>query len=167
MMSFYALGMNTVDFYNVDDYQAGRLSYNRTKEMTRREDQAFISIKVELELLPYIEKYKDLQKKKVFNFSNNYADFKAFNKSVNMGLKNVAKKINEEFKKKVLPDNLTFYAARHSFATIARNNCGISKSDIDEALNHVDPNMRMADKYLKKDWSIIDKVSRTVLNAIL
>jgi integrase len=61
---------------------------------------------------------------------------------------------------------LSSYYARHSWATIARNKCKISKSDIDECLNHVDPAQKMADVYIEKDWSFIDEASRSVISYV-
>jgi len=37
------------------------------------------------------------------------------------------------------------YYARHSWATIARNDCGVPKEDISMALNHSDPNHKVTD----------------------
>ena len=57
----------------------------------------------------------------------------------------------------------TFYAARHSWATIARNDCRIDKATVDECLNHVG-NMQLADVYIKKDWRIQWDVNKKVLD---
>jgi len=64
-----------------------------------------------------------------------------------------------------LPE-LTFYWARHSFATIARNKCRMSKDDIAEALNHVDGEHGTTDIYIEKDWGIVDDVQSAVINFI-
>ncbi len=61
---------------------------------------------------------------------------------------------------------LTSYYARHSWATIARNDCKISKDDINLALNHVDNEMKVTDIYIAKDWTIIDEANRQVIDAI-
>ena len=58
---------------------------------------------------------------------------------------------------------ITFYWARHSFATIARNKCGISKDDIAEELNHVDMEQLTTDIYIEKSWATIDNVQEAVL----
>ena len=49
-------------------------------------------------------------------------------------------------------------------ASIARNKCGINKDDIHFALNHVDQGLKITDVYIEKDWSLIDKANRKVLN---
>jgi len=62
---------------------------------------------------------------------------------------------------------ISTYYARHSWATIARKKCKISKSDVDECLNHVVPENKMADVYVEKDWGFIDDANRKVLNYVL
>jgi hypothetical protein len=61
---------------------------------------------------------------------------------------------------------LSTYYARHSWATIARNKCKISKSDIGECLNHADPDRKTADVYIEKDWSFIDEANRKVISYV-
>ena len=58
------------------------------------------------------------------------------------------------------------YWARHSFANIARNKCGISKDDIGEALNHVNEDHKTTDIYLDRDLSIVDMVQEQVRRAL-
>jgi integrase len=159
MLSFYLVGMNLADLYEVTDYRDGRISYNRRKTSGRREDKAFISIKVEPEAVPLIEKYRDKTGKRVFCFYQMYRNHQNFAKNVNAGLKQVASATNMD-----IP--LTSYYARHSWATIARNDCKISKDDINLALNHVDNEMKVTDIYIAKDWTIIDEANRQVIDAI-
>ncbi len=85
-------------------------------------------------------------------------DIATFNKAINTGLKEVGKKIG-------LP-GLQFYAARHSWATIARNDLEISKDIINDALNHIDKNMAITDVYIKKDFSAINKANKSVLDYV-
>ena len=158
LISFYLVGMNSIDIYNIDSIENGRIVYNRTKTKDRRQDKARISIKVEKELLPLIEKYKDPQGDRLFNFHRRYSNERTFNSNLNIGLKDVGKFIEI--------DDLTFYSARHSWATIARNRCKISKDDIAMALNHTDESRKTTDFYIDEDWSIIDKANRKVLNLL-
>jgi len=162
ILSFSLAGMNCIDLYNLElqEYKNGRFTYNRTKTEGRRSDSALISIKVEPEILQYIQKYKDNTGKKVFDFHNRYANSHGFVSAVDKGLKNVVKILNID-----VP--LSSYYARHSWATIARNKCKISKSDVDECLNHVVPENKMADIYVEKDWSFVDDSNRKVLNYVM
>lgn len=159
MLSFYLVGINMADLYDmqVSDFREGRLSYKRRKTKGRRRDQAFISIKVEPEVVPLIEKYRAKSGDYLFDFSKRYCDSHTFGNNVNKGLKKLAAKCRIE-------ENLTTYYARHSWATIARNNCGVSKDDINLSLNHVDEGLKMADVYIAKDWSLIDEANRKVID---
>lgn len=159
MLSFYLVGINMADLYDmqVSDFREGRLSYKRRKTKGRRRDQAFISIKVEPEVVPPIEKYRAKSGDYLFDFSKRYCDSHTFGNNVNKGLKKLAAKCRIE-------ENLTTYYARHSWATIARNNCGVSKDDINLSLNHVDEGLKMADVYIAKDWSLIDEANRKVID---
>lgn len=158
LLSFYLAGINTADLYDVKKsaYKNGRLSYYRQKTRDRRQDKAYISIKIFPEALPLFKKYVDKKGLRVFNFANSYADFHTFNSNINIGLKKVATicKI----------DRLSTYHARFSFASIARNDCNVSKDDIGLALNHVDGKLKVTDIYIQKDWSNVDNAIRKVID---
>lgn len=160
MLSFYLVGINTVDLFNLTDYNNNRVSYNRAKTASRKANKAFLSIKVEPEAVPLIEKYKDETGKRVFNFYHQYANADSFSKAVNTGLKTVC---NSEDNKL---EPITSYYARHSWATIARNVCKVSKDDIHFALNHAAPDMKITDLYIEDDFSIIDEANRKVLDVL-
>ena len=146
ILSFCLMGMNSADLYNATVLQKGVVKYNRTKTKDRRSDDAYIEVKVH----PFI---KQLMKKyagntHVFNFYQRYAGFQEMNAALNKGLKEVGKAIG-------IP-KLQFYQARHTFATLSRNMMKFSKSDVDEALNHVG-SYDIADVYITKDFSIINE----------
>lgn len=62
--------------------------------------------------------------------------------------------------------DLEFYAARHTWATLARNKVGIDKATIHEALNHVDEQMRITDIYIDRDYSKQDEANKTLLELV-
>ncbi|GHV62577.1 transposase [Bacteroidia bacterium] len=156
MLSFMFSGMNPIDLYNVDEFKNGRISYNRHKTKSRRDDAAYISIKVEPEVMTLFEKYRDKTGEKVFNFHNLYCDPHGFDTNLNKGLKYIQKQCNIE-------RHLTMYVARHSWATIARNDLHISKDDIAECLNHVDTTHAVTDIYIEKDFNVIDRANRKMV----
>jgi len=163
ILSFLLVGINTVDMFKLTDYDGEYISYNRSKTSRKRDDNAFIKIKVPEEAKSLMGKYKG--KKRVFEFYKHYASHGTFNQNVNKGLKEVAKRIKELHG--VDLGNLTFYAARHSWATIAINDVGIDKYTVHTALNHVDEAMKITDIYIKKDFSIIDDANRKVIDYVL
>lgn len=154
IISFLLCGLNSVDMYYVVDNN-GRVDYERRKTKGRRADNAFISIKIEPELLPYIERYKDVER--LFAFYRKHATHQYFNCSLNDNLKIIGEDLKIE--------NLTYYAARHSWATIARNDCGISMDDVAMSLNHKSGH-DVTDTYIKKDWSRIDQANRKVIDFV-
>ena len=158
LLSFYLAGINLADLYSMENscYTEGRISYYRQKTRDRRRDKAFISIKLMPEVLPLFEKYRDKAGIKVFSFYKMYSSSHIFDSNINKGLKVVAKSCGIE--------KLTCYHARFSYATIARNDCDISKDDISQALNHVDKGLKTTEIYLKKDWSKIDNAIRKVID---
>jgi len=155
MLSFYLCGINSVDLFNNPKIENGRIIYNRQKTTTRRNDQAIFNLNIEPEAKIILDKYST---NNGLTFSSLFASPNTFNQSINKGLKIIGKSIG-------VPD-LTFYSARHSWATIANNDCEIDKYTVHLALNHVDEEMKITDRYIRKDWSIIDKANSTVLDYI-
>jgi integrase len=150
MLSFYMCGMNAADFYNLDHYdpQSTRLKYNRSKTTGTRDDDAFISIKIDPEAGPLLEKYIGKLRKR-------YSTYNGLDTALSKGMKLLRKETGIA--------DITFYWARHTFATIARNKCKMDKDDIAEALNHVDGDHKITDIYIEKDWSVVDKVQTAVI----
>ena len=87
-----------------------------------------------------------------------YAESGNFNKALSKGLKEIGEAIG-------IP-SLTMYCARHSFGSIARNECRFSKDDVAFALNHIDHTTKTTDIYIKPDWGIIDDVQFRVVSMI-
>jgi integrase len=155
MLSFYFVGMNTVDMFHCPSVQNNRITYNRHKTEGKRKDKALISLSIPEEAVSILQKYKG--KRSAFDFRERYANASDFNKYVNRGLKRIGEALN-------LPDTLSSYYARHSWATIARNDCRISEEDVHRALNHSNPNMKVTDIYLAKDWRFIDESQHKVID---
>ena len=156
MLSVCLMGTNSVDLYNATYYKGGIFAYERTKTRDRRNDRAHIEIAVHEKVKPLFTKYKG-GGGHVFDFSERYGKAADFNRAINIGLKEIASELGI--------DKLQFYQFRHSVATIARNELHYAKSDIDEMLNHVGDN-RIADIYIKKDYSVINEINRQVIDYI-
>lgn len=157
MLSLCLMGTNSVDLYNARTYRDGKLIYERTKTKDRRSDSARIEIAVHDIVKPLFDKYRSTDGKHVFLFADRYADPQQFNRAINIGLKGIGKRMGV--------DGLQFYQFRHSVASIARNELHYAKSDIDEMLNHVGDN-RIADIYIKRDFSVINEINRRVIEFI-
>ena len=158
ILSFCLMGINSADLYNATLLRDNRLVYCRTKTKERRLDKAKMEVVVPDMVLPLIEKYRDTTGQRLFRFYKDYRDHKAFNKAINKGLKGIGDQLNI--------DDLEFYAARHSWATIALNKCGIDKYTVHAALNHVDESMRVTDIYIERDFVNENKANAKVIKFV-
>ena len=155
-LSFCLMGMNSSDLYNAIVLKRNTIIYNRMKTRDRRSDKAGMQVEITDYIKPLIEKYKG--KKRVFDFYERYASMENFNQAINIGLKEVGKEVGVE--------KLQFYAARHSMATIAVNDVGISKYIVNDMLCHVSPDMRVTELYIKKDFKPINDANAKLLDYV-
>ena len=149
-LSFLLCGINAADLYHcgTDNVHRGRLEYNRAKTKGRRKDKAFISINIP-------EKAQALLNKYLGKLKERYCTANGLDTALSKGMKALCKEAGLS--------GITFYWARHSFASIARNDCRFSKDDIALALNHVDNGHSVTDIYIAKDWNIVDEVQDAVI----
>ena len=156
-LSFCLMGMNSADLYYANRLENSTIIYDRMKTKDRRRDKAEIQVKITDYIKPLVEKYKG--KERVFNFSERFATMESFNRAINIGLKEVGKEIGIE--------RLQFYAARHSMATIAVNEVGVSKYVVNDMLNHTDQSLKITELYIKKDFSHINDANAKLLDYVL
>lgn len=154
ILSFCLMGINSADLYNASEMNGQTITYYRTKTKDRRLDKAKMEVEVPIIVQPLVEKYKDKTGKRLFNFYQYYSTHKAFNKAINYGLKEIGAELGI--------DDLEYYAARHSWATIALNKVGIDKYTVHAALNHVDESMRVTDIYIERDFVNENKANAKV-----
>ena len=160
LISFMTMGTNAVDLYGCVYDKEGNITYERAKVKDRRADKGRIVIRIHPCLKPLIEKYKAgrLDPKKVFRFFRRFKEVKNFNGTLNTGLKEIGKIIG-------VPD-LTFYAARHSMATIATNDLGINKYVVHEMLNHRIPLFRVTSMYIRQSFDEINNANFKLLDYV-
>lgn len=154
MLSFYLVGINTDDLYHEhrvkDDGKMeitgnGRLKYERAK--THRK----YSVKIEPEAKLLMEKLKG--KKSILCLSEHFDSVHAMTHSCNKALK------------KIMPE-LTMYHARHSWASIASNDCNATRETVGQALGH-STKETVTEDYIKRDPAKIDKLNRQVLDCLI
>ena len=148
-LSFMLIGINVVDLCNLAEIVDGRIEYDRAK--THKP----YSVKVEPEAMVLIEKYKG--EKHLLNFTDKYTNYRHFYNNLCKGLNSIKSKLGLK--------TLTSYWARHTWATIAYNDCGISKDVIAQALGH--SNGTVTDIYLNKEQRLVDEANRKVLDWVL
>lgn len=180
LLSFGLAGMNAADLLTcpAQSLDGNVIIYNRQKTASRREDEAEMHIRIEPQIAPLVAKYKDPTGRRLFRFYLHYRDGNTFNGALNQGLKRIDAALraiddtdqhqdNTSNEDRQLPEHITFYAARHSWATIARSSAlKIDKYTVHEGLNHVDTSMKITDRYIDRDWSVIWQANAAVIGLL-
>jgi integrase len=143
-------GLNTKDIYCLKSLQKNnRISYMRSKTGHK------FSIKVEPELKPLIDRYPGTGKT-LFNFSENYKSDQLFQKAVNMGLKSICERAKWP--------KITTNWARHTVASILRNDLQIDLNDVGRCLGHASG--KVTDVYIRYNYEIEDRINRKFLDYV-
>ena len=127
-------GINTVDLYELKkkDYHDGVIGYRRAKTRKARTDDAYIEMRVEPIIQPIVDKYLATEDDPyLFTFHKRFCDSDSFNANVNTGIKQVCKGMN-------IPENERYsaYTFRHTWGTIAQNDCGATIAEVAFGMNH-------------------------------
>lgn len=158
ILSFALAGMNVADLYDCIRYEDGRIVYERKKTRSRREDRAQMSIKIPAQVMGLFNKYKDKTGKRVFEFYQHYLYANTMTDNLNKALKHIGAEVG-------VP-GLDMYSARHTFATLARNECEFPMDRVAQALNHVESEHKVTDLYVKKSWKAVDEIQEKVMELV-
>lgn len=138
----------------------GRIEYIRQKTGKQ------YSIKMEPEISELIEKYKG--KNYLINVCDDYKDYRDFKSRMNKGLKRIGVvEVGKRGKKTIKArfPYLSTYWARHTFATIAYNECRIPIDIISDMLGHSN-GLSTTNIYIRRDNKAADKAARKVIDKI-
>lgn len=155
-VSFLLMGANMADLVVAKHPTGGVWKYQRAKTSGRRADGAEMKVDVPPEILPFAKRLGASGRGWWFPHLRT-AEKAAVTMRVNYNLKQWA----EEHK---IPA-FTFYAARHSWASIGRS-IGIEKATIDDGLCHVG-DYSIADIYAEKAWPVINAANRKIIDHVL
>lgn len=160
---FLLIGINSADLWALKSItRDGRIEYKRAK--TGR----LYSIKIEPEAMEIIERYKGSNG--LLCIADRWNDSRNFRHQCNKALQKIGRveRVGRGGKKIITAEfeHLTTYYARHSWATIAYNDCGISKDIIAQALGH-SGGETVTDIYLDKDMRLVDEANRRVVDWVL
>ena len=153
IVSFGLMGANMADLYYAKPFQ-GEWVYNRQKTSSRRADRAEMRVAIPEQLNPFLERLKG----KGGWWLNRLHEFASNKDFATARVNRCLKKWCEENE----VDVFTFYAARHTWASLARKE-GVDKSTIDDALGHKG-SFQVADIYAEKAWGLIREANRKVLD---
>lgn len=155
LLSFALMGMNAADLYACPAPQDGILIYNRAKTASRRDDNAEMHVMIDPRIQKLFEKWADPEKRHALRLYKKIRP-NVLNLELSIGLRRACKLMGIE-------ERLTFYSARHTWATLAYS-AGVDKSIINDCLCHVDESMKVTDIYISKDWERLWKANEAVLD---
>ena len=154
LASLLLMGANAADLWDAPPQTGQKWVYFRTKTRNRRADHSRIECAILPELRPILGRLGAGQSGAwwlpVFHAMGSTASIAG--QTVNRRLKDWAEGCGK--------NPFTLYAARHSFATLARR-CGVEKATVEDALGHVGE-FKMADIYAERDWGLAEDALRKV-----
>ena len=153
IVSFGLMGANMADLYYAKPVKEEWV-YNRQKTSSRRADRAEMRVIIPEQLKPYLERLKG----KGGWWLNRLHEFASSKDFATARVNRCLKKWCEDNEVEVF----TFYAARHTFASLARKE-GVDKSTIDDCLGHKG-SFQVADIYAEKAWGLMQEANRKVLD---
>ena len=163
MMVLCLGGINTVDLYNLkkSDYYDGIIHYRRAKTKKFRADNAYIEMRVPSILLPLFDKYATSEDDEfLFSFHKRYRNSDSLGSNANSGIKKICENIGITG-----DDRYCVYTFRHTWGTIAQNDCEASISDVAFAMNHSSGH-KVTRGYIKPDFSPAWRLNERVVDLI-
>ena len=156
VLSFGTMGANVADLFAAAPPVDGIWTYERQKTRDRRRDRALMRVAIPPQLGAVLGRLKDRPGSGLWlNLRRKCGSARNTTVQLNRFLREWAT-ANEV-------EEFTMYAARHSWASIARSKAvGVDKATVDECLNHVGT-MAMADIYIEKDFAVFDEANANVL----
>lgn len=172
-ISFALCGMNSCDMFDLpkcDDRT--RIVYDRRKTVDRIGESSHIELDVPKQIQGVVDAYEG--RRSFFCYQDELCNDQSMNKTVNEGLKiffaDAADYYSDiwgiglsETKKRLGVDMpVTYYTARHSWASIAANECHVRMDLIDRCLCHVVDSVA-AKSYVKREYEEINSTNAMVL----
>ena len=119
-------------------------------------------MRVEPVIQPLLEKYKtEVDDPYLFSFHTRYRDSDSFNANVNHGIKRICKSMG------LRKDRwYCVYTFRHSWATVAQNDCGANIAEVGFAMNHSHGHA-VTRGYIKFDFSPAWELNAKVIDFVL
>lgn len=164
LLSLCIGGINTVDLYELKkkDYNNGIIGYKRAKTRHSRKDEAYMEMRIEPFIQDTFNKYlsKDENDEYLFVFHSRYRDYDSFNANVNGGIRKICQDMGM-----AKEDYYCFYTFRHTWATIAQNDCDANLYEVAFGLNH-SHGMNVTRGYVKIDFSPAWRLNAKIIDFI-
>ena len=155
LVSLVLGGVNLADLWSQRGAPSGEWRYFRQKTRNKRADRAEVRVTIPGQLSPFLGRLCAKQGPSPWWLSalHRWGSVNSATQGVNEGLRSLAARLSLE--------PFTFYAARHSFGTLARA-AGVEKATVADAMAHVG-DYRVTDIYAQRNWSLVAEAQRTVV----
>lgn len=164
LLSLCIGGINTVDLYELKktNYNNGILGYKRAKTRHCRRDEAYMEMRIEPFIQSTFDKYlsQDENDEYLFCFHQRYSNSDSFNANVNNGIRKICEDMG--MKKE---DYYCYYTFRHTWATIAQNDCDANLYEVAFGMNH-SHGLNITRGYVKLDFSPAWRLNAKVIDFI-
>lgn len=165
IMSFVCFGINPADllFAKKNQYKDGILTYRRQKIANRVGKDAEMKIKLSDIAKIILDKYSG-DKEYLIDFQGHKRG-KHICRFIHATFQDAGiEKENKSNRSGSKRDEYVFYTARHTMATLARNECGIEYMTVHQMLNHATPtSLKTTDVYIQKNFSPLWEANEKLL----
>lgn len=156
-------GINTVDLFEMrkENYRNGVLCYNRAKTKHSRSDDAYMEMRIEPFIQSTFEKYLSaLDDEYLFTFHQRYCDSDSFCANVNNGIRKICKDMGMQKE-----DYYCVYTFRHTWGTIAQNDCDANLYEVAFGMNH-SHGLSVTRGYVKIDFTPAWELNAKVIDFV-
>lgn len=163
MMILCLGGINTVDLYELKktDYKDCIICYKRAKTRKFRADEAYMEMRVPAILQPLMEKYKAADTDEhLFCFHSRHTTSDSFCANVNKGIHELCESMGM-----AKEDGYSAYTFRHTWATLAQNDCGASIDEVAFGMNH-SRGHKVTRGYIRIDFSPAWELNEKVVDLV-
>ena len=159
ILSFGLMGANLADLYAATPFQGNEWIYNRAKTTERRDDKAEMRVTIPPQVEPYLRRLQEGGNGQWWLPELHRLGEKKHtcNEKINDYLRRWQKTEDIE--------DFTFYAARHSWATIARS-LGIDLAAVNDCLCHTD-GLEMGRRYAPLTWEQKNEINKKVIESFV
>ena len=157
IVSFGLMGANLADLYYATPIQGNEWIYHRLKTANRRADGAEMRVVIPSQIEPYLKRLQEGGEGEWWlpELHRIGAKKHTCNEKINDYLR--------RWQKSAEVEDFTFYAARHSFATIARA-LGVDLAAVNDCLCHKD-GLEMGRRYAPLTWEQKNEVNKKVIES--
>lgn len=155
LLSMCLMGANMADLWDTKKFTGEVWNYHRAKTAGRRQDGAEMRVRIPVQIVPIIERLRG-SGKWWLNALHAYANDKD----------QCTRKVNRHLAQWCETNGVqpfTFYAARHSFATLCRNDCKVDKATVADCLCHIGEH-KITDIYAERAWSLMWEANEKVVS---